>query len=249
MTKVCVVGGAGRMGTLLRSGIARSTDLRLSGVVVGSSAELSCGSWEGIAVSTAVGPALEGAELVLDFSAPAISAEVARCAADRKVPLLLGTTGHTAAQLAEIDQIPMTAPRLIAPNTSIGIFAMGELVKSARQILGPDFDVEVFELHHRHKVDAPSGTAQFLSAVCDSHLVPEDRSRGGERSPGSIGTASLRGGDVPGEHTVYFLGASERIEITHRVRDRAVFAEGALRLGRLLVGRPPGRYTVAELLR
>lgn len=247
MMRVCVVGASGRMGRLLLGAIARSKDLTLTGAVIGPTAADSREDWGNVEPTSDPVRGMENCDLVLDFSTPAISLEVVRTASELRIPLVLGTTGHTEDQRRELEAFPSKAPLLIAPNTSIGVYALTELTRLAHSILGPDFEVEVFELHHRHKVDAPSGTARLLAASVEGAL--EDRSAGGARSPGSVGVASLRGGDVPGEHTVYFIGPSERIELTHRVRDRAVFADGALRLGRELLSRPAGHYRVTDILR
>ncbi len=246
MTKVCIVGASGRMGTLLREVIARSDELSISGAIVAPEDIGRCATVGDIPYTSDIKTGIEGADLVLDFSSPGITLGVVAAASERGIPALVGTTGHTEAQRVALDAFRPNAPLLFAPNTSIGVFALTELVRSARSILGPGFDVEVLELHHRLKRDAPSGTAKLLAEVLGG--AGTDRAHGGERADGSIGMASLRGGDAPGEHTVFFIGNGERLEITHRVRDRTVFAEGALRLGRALLDARAGRYSVGDVL-
>lgn len=247
MIKVCLVGATGRMGTLLRTAISESGDMKLSGAIVAPNAPECDQAIDGVIATSVIERGIAGADLVLDFSDPSVSLKLIRSASELRIPYLLGTTGHSAEDRRALESLVPDAPLLVAPNTSVGIYVMSELSRIARSILGPSFDVEILELHHQHKVDAPSGTAKLLAQHTGGAVV--DRSRGGDRESGTVGVASLRGGDVPGEHTVFFLGRSERLEITHRVRDRAVFAEGAVRLGRRLLALPPGRYGVGDILR
>ena len=249
MMKVSLVGASGRMGTLLRESIARAVDCELRSVFVRKRDALPAADWANIIVTSDLKEAVVGADIVIDFSNPSISQAVVEVCSGSGVPLLLGTTGHTSSQREALHAVVPRAPILFAPNTSVGVFVLGELARAASQMLGEEFDMEIFELHHRAKLDAPSGTARLLGEVLAGSTGLVDRSAGGVREPLSVGGASLRGGDVPGEHTVFFLGTGERLELIHRVRDRSVFAEGALRLARELVRRPPGVYTVRDIVR
>jgi 4-hydroxy-tetrahydrodipicolinate reductase len=191
--------------------------------------------------------------LVIEFSSPEASdATVAYCLA-HKIPLLLATTGHTPEVLARYKSAATTIPLLIAANTSRAVFALTELSVLAARLLGPRYDIEIAEIHHRHKKDAPSGTAlhvgHAIAAERDLSVAPPRFGPRALRTPQELGIVALRGGDVPGEHTVYFFGESERIEITQRARDRAVFAHGALALGEMLINKPAGLYTVEGLYR
>jgi 4-hydroxy-tetrahydrodipicolinate reductase len=197
------------------------------------------------------------ATVALDFSVPAAVAAHAEACAAAGVPLLVGATGLDAAALESLRRAARAIPVLLAPNTSVGVGLLAELSGIAAAALGPDYDVEIHESHHRMKRDAPSGTALRLgeiiagsrgqtleqAAVYDRHGVHAPR------EPGSIGFSVLRAGDIVGEHTVVFAGAGERLELTHRATDREVFARGALRAAEWLSGRPPGTYGMQDVLR
>jgi 4-hydroxy-tetrahydrodipicolinate reductase len=249
MMKVCLVGASGRMGSLLQEAIARAVDCELRSVLVRNRDSLPPADWANIIVTSDLKEAVLGADIVIDFSSPSISQAVVEVCSSFGVPLLLGTTGHTPAQREALSTVVPRAPLLFAPNTSVGVFVLGELARAASQMLGEGFDMEIFELHHRAKLDAPSGTARLLGEALAGSTGLVDRTAGGAREPLSVGGASLRGGDVPGEHTVFFLGSGERLELIHRVRDRSVFADGALRLARELIRRPPGVYSVRDIVR
>jgi 4-hydroxy-tetrahydrodipicolinate reductase len=214
------------------------------------------GAPTGVAITDDPYPALQGAAVAVDFSVPQCVAANARACAQSGVPLLVGTTGFDAASRAALESAATRIPVLIAPNTSVGVSVMAKLVSLAAQALGPAYDVEIFEAHHRTKRDAPSGTALALGetvarargqalasvAVFDRHgaaAAPET---------GSIGFAVLRAGDIVGEHTVTFAGGGERIEITHRATDRITFARGALRAAEWLVGQPAGLYGMEDVV-
>jgi 4-hydroxy-tetrahydrodipicolinate reductase len=185
---------------------------------------------------------------VIDFSTPGTSVAVARVCAEYRKPLLLATTGLSADDKRVIEECSRVAPVCIAPNTSIAATALKMAARYLQGILGPSFDIEVMEIHHRMKKDAPSGTA--LNVI--SALTPSPESvvfgREGLRKDGEIGVVSLRGGDVPGDHTVYFLGNGERIELTQRSQNRAIFGAGAVVLMERLIGKSAGLYLVEELL-
>jgi 4-hydroxy-tetrahydrodipicolinate reductase len=190
---------------------------------------------------------LAGCDVVIDFSTPEVSVRVAETCAKTSIPLLVATTGHTSAQIETIRSYGGHIPLGITSNTSVGAAALSKLAVEAKRLLGADFDIEVMEIHHRMKNDAPSGTARSVleDVRGDSRVV---FGREGQRQSEEIGVVSLRGGDVAGDHTVYFLGAGERIEIVHRVTSRDVFGEGAVRFAIKLIGKNPGVYRAKDLL-
>ncbi|MBV8687191.1 MAG: 4-hydroxy-tetrahydrodipicolinate reductase [Alphaproteobacteria bacterium] len=195
------------------------------------------------------------ADVFLDFSAPdALEANLDAAAAAGK-PILVGTTGLGEAQLRLIDEAGGRIGVIHAPNTSLGVNLLRHLVEEAAARLGPEWDVEIVEMHHRDKKDAPSGTALLLGASAAKGrgaALPElarfDRMAGGAREAGTIGFASLRGGSVAGEHQVIFAADGERLELGHRADSRMIFARGALAAALWLAGRPAGRYTMADVL-
>ena len=191
--------------------------------------------------------AIAGADIVIEFTTPDVSMEVARRCAEHGIPVVVATTGHTTDQLRELEMLSGRIPLARVSNTSLGATALGLLAKQAQQLLGSGFDIEVLEIHHRRKKDAPSGTACTLA----EGLVSPDMIIAGRdqlRQPDEIGVASLRGGDVAGDHTVYFLGAGERIEMTHRVSSRRIFGTGAVAMGLRLSERPNGMYVASDLM-
>ena len=210
----------------------------------------------GITVTADPYLALKGAAVAVDFSLPQCVGVNTRACVQTGVPLLVGTTGFDAITRAGLEAAARRIPVLIAPNTSLGVSVMANLVFLAAQACGPDYDVEISEAHHRMKRDAPSGTALALGeAVARARgaalkdLGVFDRHGGSTpREPGSIGFAVLRAGDIVGEHTVTFAGCGERIEITHRATDRITFARGALRAAEWLVGQPAGLYGMEDVV-
>ncbi len=195
-------------------------------------------------------------DVVIDFTLPTATALHAALAAQTGTALLVGTTGLGPSERAALDKAAAAAPVLVAANTSLGVVLMQSLVRQAAAALGEDWDIEIVEMHHRHKIDAPSGTAWALGqAAAEGRKVDldevADRGRDGHtgaRKTGAIGFASLRGGDVVGEHTVVYAGASERIELTHKANDRRIFAVGAVRAARWLAGKPAGAYRMSDVL-
>jgi len=264
MVRAVLIGGAGRMGqALVRACIARS-DIHITGAIgaSGSAAigrdlgELTGIAPLGIAVTDDLAAALPECDVALDFShAGATAGSLAACVAAGK-PLLIGTTGLTSAVRHDLERAARHIALLVAPNTSLGVTVLLELVRHAARVLPRQFDVEILESHHRNKKDAPSGTALALG-----HVVAETREqsleevgvrgRAGPEAPraeGEIGFAVLRGGDVVGEHTVIFAGTGEQLTLTHRATDRAIFARGALDAAVWLARRPPGRYAMRDIL-
>lgn len=264
--KICLFGATGRMGKSLIRAIHDSTDFELTGAAASAdSAALGADacSVAGLAADSRVAvcasprAALAGAEVALDFSvAGAVPGHLAACLAEG-VAIVVGTTGLGAASDARLEEAARQIPVLVAPNTSLGINLLAQLVERAAASLPADYDIEILEAHHRYKVDAPSGTAIKLGIAAAAgrgieldNPPPAPRSaQRGPRESGSIGFAVVRGGDIVGEHTVMFAGPGERLELTHRAHDRMTFAYGALRAAAWLRGRPPGLYTMADVLR
>lgn len=211
----------------------------------------------GVEVTSDLAAALAGADFAIDFSRPhAARTNIAACRAARK-PLLIGTTGFAAEVTeAELEAAASDIPLLIAPNTSLGVALLAEVVRRAARALPPEFDIEIIEAHHRMKRDAPSGTALALARAAGEGrgLTPSEALSGssagrtGPRRQGEIGFAVIRGGDLVGEHTVLFAGPGEQLRLSHRADDRAIFARGALRAALWLRGQSPGRYGMSDIL-
>jgi 4-hydroxy-tetrahydrodipicolinate reductase len=259
---VAVFGITGRMGQCLVRALAEATLLRLSGAGASASSQLLGldaslgGAPSGVKICDDPQQVINSAAVALDFSLPqALVAHAKVCAAAR-LPLLVGATGFDAATRAALESAAASIPVLIAPNTSLGVAVLARLAAVATQALGAGYDVEIAEAHHRHKRDAPSGTAlalgEAVAAARGAKLAElAEYNRHGEigpRQPGQIGFSVVRGGDIVGEHTVIFAGDGERLEVTHRATDRMSFAHGALRAAAWLIGQPPGLYNMADSL-
>ncbi len=199
--------------------------------------------------------ALDGCDVAIDFTSPDGSVFNTREAAKRGIPVVIGTTGLNHLQRNEIEVCANTIPIVHSANMSVGVNLLAALVEDAARKLGIDYDIEIVEMHHRRKVDAPSGTALMLgnAAAKGRGDALENLQAYGDRTyvrtPGQIGFASLRGGDVAGDHSVIFAGEGERLELTHRASNRTVFAQGALRAAEWLIGKPPGLYAMADVLK
>ena len=198
---------------------------------------------------------LPAADVVVDFSSPQATRHLLELAVAAKKPLVLGTTGHDAAAKRELAALAARVPCVWAGNFSVGVNLLFALTRRAAGVLGPDYDVEVVEMHHRFKKDAPSGTAErLLEIVREERRLPAGAVRHGrsgltgERPPGEIGMHALRGGDVVGDHTVMFAALGERLELIHRASDRAIFARGALRAAAWVVAQPAGVYDMQDVL-
>jgi len=263
--KIAIAGAGGRMGGALLRAIAAAEGVaihsafdRTGNAAIGRDAGVSAGLEPlGVVITGDVEAALAGAEAIIDFTAPAASVSLARRAAKAGLVHVIGTTGCTPEQDAEIRAAAADGARIVkSGNFSLGVNLLAGLVKQAAAALGPDFDVEIVEMHHNRKVDAPSGTALMLGEAAAigrgvdlaHHSVSGRDGVTGPREKGSIGFAALRGGTVVGEHTVIFAGDSERIELTHRAESRAIFANGAVRAARWAADRPAGFYTMADVL-
>ena len=249
--RVAIAGASGRMGLALLEAAAQT-----EGVMLGAAIDLSASTWGGVAIGTDVRSALANSDVLIDFTRPAGTLEhLEQCVAAKKA-MVIGTTGFDTEQLAVVRKAAKAIPIVMAPNMSVGVNVALKLVELAAKALGPDYDVEVFEIHHRKKVDAPSGTALKLGEVAarargtslDRDGVFERHGVTGERKAGTIGFAVGRGGDIVGDHTVYFAGPGERIEITHRSSSRATYAQGAMRAARFVFGQAPGLYDMGDVL-
>ena len=263
--RIGVLGCAGRMGRAVMAELLASPGVDLAGGVE-LPGHLALGQDLGVlAGSEAIGQTasddadalLAAADVVIEFSTPAATVAHAELAAANGTGHVIGTTGLGPDQAARITEAAARTPILWAANMSLGINLLLGLAEQVARALGPDaFDVEILELHHKHKVDAPSGTALALgAAVARGRGVTlaevADRGRDGltgARKAGAIGFAALRGGDAVGDHSVIFAGAGERLELTHRASDRGIYARGAVRAAQWLHGRPPGLYGMAEVL-
>jgi 4-hydroxy-tetrahydrodipicolinate reductase len=263
-TKIGVIGCAGRMGRMLVADIAADTGAALAGGVArAGSAALGrdLGELAGIGrLGTAAGDdaekLLRDSDVAIDFTTAAATAEYAALAARLGKPLVIGTTGLKGAEEAVVRAAAQQVAIVWAANTSLGINLLLGLVEEVARRLGPDWDAEILEMHHRHKIDAPSGTALALGrAAAAARGVEFDASaeRGrdgitGPRRAGAIGFAALRGGDNIGEHHVIFAGTGEQLTLSHRATSRAIYARGAVRAAQWLVGRPPGLYGMKDVL-
>ena len=199
---------------------------------------------------------IDQCEAVIDFSTHDATLKIAELAAAKKLPLIIGTTGHsTETKQKIIDTIKTEIPVVWAGNFSVGVNTLNYLTQKAANILGDQFEPEVLEMHHHHKKDAPSGTAERLIEILRnaynlgrSNVVHGRNGLIGARPKGEIGVHAIRGGDIVGEHTVYFCGEGERIELTHRATDRKIFAQGALRAAHWTIGKTPGIYNMEDVL-
>jgi len=195
-------------------------------------------------------------DAVIDFTNPEATASLCRACLDAAKPVVIGTTGHSAEERAKISELVLSVPVVLSPNFSVGVNTLFWLTRKAAQLLGEDFDLEITEIHHRLKKDAPSGTAKKLAEIlCEVRKLDyaSDVRHGreglvGERPAKEIGVHSIRGGDVVGDHTVTFAGAGERLELMHKASSRETFALGALRAARWVVGKSPGLYSMEDVL-
>lgn len=252
MTKIGIFGAAGRMGRAIAQ-VAQETGLTISG---GTDRAGSGDIAPGLAITSDPADLANRSDVLIDFSVPAaLSAHLDACVAAGK-PMLIGTTGLEAEHHRLIDKAAAFIPILQTGNTSLGVNLLAALVEQAAERLGDDWDIEIVEMHHRHKVDAPSGTALLLGeAAARGRKVSlgdhSERGRDGitgARAPGTIGFAALRGGSVAGDHQVIFAADGERIELGHRAENRIIFARGAVRGASWLVGQAAGRYDMKAVL-
>lgn len=258
--RLVIIGACGRMGEAIARLSLERDDVELVGAVDARSSGESLGQRLGnptltLPITDQLASVLSGADVVVDFSAPSATEANLQACARAGVAVVVGTTGQGSGFAERIAPLTTQIPILIAANTSLGVTLLSELVRAAARALPTDFDIEIHEAHHRHKLDAPSGTALKLG-----HAAAEGRGgaleslqsgpyRSGEqRSPGAIGFSVSRGGDIVGEHTVRFAGPGESLTLGHYATDRVIFARGALEAAAWLMGRPPGRYEMRDVL-
>ena len=260
---IAIAGASGRMGRMLIEAVLAADDCRLSAALdradspaLGQDAAAFAGRTCGVTIGADVDAALERSRFLIDFTRPEGTMAHLEACVRHGVAMVIGTTGFDAAQKAAIARAAERIPVVWAPNMSVGVNVMLKLLELAAQALRDGYDVEIVEVHHRHKVDAPSGTAlkmgEVIAAAQGRQLqdcaVYERVGHTGERPAGTIGFATVRGGDVVGDHTVLFLGSGERIEITHKSSSRATYAQGSLRAVRFLAGRSSGLYDMFDVL-
>jgi 4-hydroxy-tetrahydrodipicolinate reductase len=261
--RLAVAGAGGRMGrALIEAGaatpgiaIAAALDVAESHCIGRDAGEFAAGA-RGIAIGSDIAAAVAACDILVDFTRPeGTLAHLAACRRAKK-KIIIGTTGFDGAQLDAIRAASKEIAVVLAPSFSIGMNVTMKLVEMASKTLGADYDVEVFEVHHKHKVDAPSGTALKLGEVAAKARGQDLAGAGvyarhgltGERKPGTIGFSVARGGDIIGDHTVLFAGTGERVEVTHRSSSRATYAQGAMRSALWLASKPPGLYDMQDVL-
>ena len=261
--RVAVAGASGRMGRMLIEAVVAADDLLLCGALdvegsagLGQDAALFLGHTSGVVITADPRVGLAQAQVLIDFTRP--SGTLAHLAVCRElgVKVVVGTTGFTDEQKIEIAEHSRHIAITMAPNMSVGVNVVLKLLDTAARLLSEGYDIEVIETHHRHKVDAPSGTALKMGEVVAAALGRDLKACAvygregvtGERDPSTIGFATIRGGDVVGDHTVLFAGIGERIEITHKSSSRATYAQGSLRAARFMAERECGLFDMSDVL-
>lgn len=261
--KIVIAGCSGRMGYVLLEGVFADAELVLHGALDRSgnphlgrdSGELQ-GKVSGVKVTDDVAAALAGADVLVDFTRPEASMIYLEACQKANVKMVIGTTGFSVEQKQAIEAASKNIAVVFAPNMSVGVTLLISLVEQAAKVLNQGYDIEVVEMHHRHKVDAPSGTALRLGEAAAKGLgqnlqdcaVYAREGVTGEREAGTIGFATMRGGDVVGDHTVVLAGIGERVELTHKASSRATFALGALRAAKFLGDKKTGLYDMQDVL-
>ncbi|MBV8618648.1 MAG: 4-hydroxy-tetrahydrodipicolinate reductase [Curvibacter sp.] len=261
--RIAVAGASGRMGRMLLESIRTTDDCRIAGALdvatspaLGSDATGFLGHASGVAITADLRQGLSPAEVLIDFTRPEGTLAHLRVCRELGVKAVIGTTGFSDAQKAEIAAAARDIAIVMAPNMSVGVNVTLKLLDMAARALATGYDIEIIEAHHRHKVDAPSGTALKMGEVVAQALgrdlkdcaVYAREGVTGERDPSSIGFATVRGGDIVGDHTVLFAGIGERIEITHKSSSRATYVQGSLRAVRFLAGQSQGLFDMFDVL-
>jgi 4-hydroxy-tetrahydrodipicolinate reductase len=261
--KIAVAGASGRMGRMLVEAIAAAPDATLTGALdvhgspsIGSDAGAFSGQLAGVAIQSELSKGLAEAEFLIDFTRPEGTLKHLAYCAEHGVKLIIGTTGFDEAGKAAIRAAAEKTAIVFAPNMSVGVNVTLKLLEMAAKSLSEGYDIEIIEAHHRHKVDAPSGTALKMGEVIADALGRDLKDCAvygregvtGERDPSTIGFATIRGGDIVGDHTVLFAGTGERIEITHKSSSRVTYAHGALRAARFLADKSTGLYDMQDVL-
>jgi 4-hydroxy-tetrahydrodipicolinate reductase len=263
MMKIAIAGATGRMGKMLIEAVLNCTDAELVGALehescplLGEDAGAFLGKKTGVAITSDIAKALSGAEFLIDFTRP--EGTMAHLAVAQKTgsKMIIGTTGLSPEQIGNLKKVSANLAIVFAPNMSVGVNATFKLLEIAAKMLNEGYDIEIVEAHHRHKVDAPSGTALRMGEVIadalgeklDDVAVYVREGHTGERKAGSIGFATIRGGDIVGDHTVLFAGEGERIEISHKSSSRQSYAQGSLRAARFLQAQGSGLYDMQDVL-
>ena len=261
--KIVIAGASGRMGLTLLQSVFENAELQLFGAIdragspsIGRDAGEQVGKNTGIYISDDAAETLQGADVLIDFTRPEASLDYLEICQQAKVKHVIGTTGFTVEQKVKIEAAAKNTAIVFAPNMSVGVTLLLDLVEQAAKVLNDGYDIEIVEMHHRHKVDAPSGTALRLGEAAAAGLgqalkdcaIYAREGVTGEREAGKIGFATLRGGDVVGDHTVVFAGTGERVEITHKASSRATFALGALRAAKFLQNKKSGLFDMRDVL-
>ena len=260
---IAIAGASGRMGQMLVEAVRAADDCRLGGALdmasspaLGQDAGAFSGQLAGVLITANLRQGLQDCDVLIDFTRPEGTLEHLRVCRELGVSAVIGTTGFNDAQKAEISEAAKHIAIVMAPNMSVGVNVTLKLLEMAAKALATGYDIEIVEAHHRHKVDAPSGTALKMGEVIADALgrdlkdcaVYERYGVTGERDPSSIGFATIRGGDIVGDHTVLFAGTGERIEISHKSSSRATYAQGSLRAARFLSGRKAGLFDMFDVL-
>ena len=263
LRRVAIAGASGRMGHMLIEAVRAAPDCRLAGALdvagspaIGTDAAAFLGAASGVPIVSDLRAGLADAQVLIDFTRP--EGTLAHLAACRElgVQMVIGTTGFSDAQKAEIADAARDIAIMMAPNMSVGVNVTLKLLEMAAKALATGYDIEIIEAHHRHKVDAPSGTALKMGEVIADALgrdlkdcaVYAREGITGERDPSTIGFSAIRGGDIVGDHTVLFAGVGERIEISHKSSSRATYAQGSLRAVRFLAGQKSGLFDMSDVL-
>ena len=261
--RVAIAGASGRMGQMLAQALTEAADCQLVGAVdvadsvfIGNDATGFLGQASGVMIQSDLHVGLQNAQLLIDFTRPEGTMAHVKVCRQLGVKLVIGTTGFSDAQKAEIHAASQDIAIVMAPNMSVGVNVTLKLLEMAAVALAADYDIEIIEAHHRHKVDAPSGTALKMGEVIAQALgrdlkqcaVFDRQGHTGARPAKAIGFSTIRGGDIVGDHTVLFAGAGERIEITHKSSSRSTYAEGSLRAARFLAGQQRGLFDMFDVL-
>ena len=261
--RICVAGATGRMGRMLIEAVCNADDCQLGGALelagnaaMGQDPAAFLGRNSGVAITADMVAGLQNSQVLIDFTRPQGTLAHLRVCRQLGVKAVIGTTGFSDAEKAEIATIANDIAIVMAPNMSVGVNVTLKLLELAAQALATGYDIEIIEAHHRHKVDAPSGTALRMGEVVAGALgrsLKECAVYGregvtGERDPSTIGFATVRGGDIVGDHTVMFCGIGERVEITHKAGSRMPYAQGSMRAARFLAGRKSGLFDMQDVL-
>jgi 4-hydroxy-tetrahydrodipicolinate reductase len=261
--KIAIAGASGRMGHMLIEAVRNEPNCSLAGALdvaaspgIGNDATGFLGQASGVNIEADVRKGLQNSQVLIDFTRPEGTMNHLKVCRELGVKLVIGTTGFNDAQKAEIAAAAKDIAIVMAPNMSVGVNVTLKLLQMAAQAMPTGYDIEIIEAHHRHKVDAPSGTALKMGEVIAEAMgrdlkdcaVYERYGHTGERDPSTIGFATIRGGDIVGDHTVLFAGTGERIEVTHKSSSRATYAQGSLRAASFLAGKSKGLFDMFDVL-